>query len=72
MDEDGHLYFIARTVDTIKRKGYWIFSSEIEKVLLEHQAVVGSCVVGVPDPKVGEKIRAFVVLQARTHDMGQG
>ena len=63
MDEDGHLYFIDRTVDTIKHKGYRVSSSEIEAVLQEHPAVMGSCVVGVADPKVGERIKAFVVLK---------
>ncbi len=63
MDEDGHMYFIDRTVDTIKHKGYRVSSSEIESVLQEHQAVIGSCVVGLPDPKVGERIKAFVVLR---------
>jgi acyl-CoA synthetase (AMP-forming)/AMP-acid ligase II len=65
MDEDGHLYFIARIVDTIKHKGYRISASEIEEVLQAHQALVDSCVVDVPDPKAGDKIRAFVVLQAK-------
>jgi long-chain acyl-CoA synthetase len=63
MDQDGHLYFIDRTVDTIKHKGYRVSSSEIEAVLQEHAAVIGSCVVGVEDAKVGERIKAFVVLK---------
>ena len=63
MDEDGHLYFIDRTVDTIKHKGYRVSSSEIEAVLQEHPAVMSSCVIGVADPKVGERIKAFVVLK---------
>jgi len=63
MDEEGHVYFIDRTVDTIKHKGYRVSSSEIESVLQEHPAVIGSCVVGLPDPKVGERIKAFVVLK---------
>ncbi len=62
-DEAGHLYFVDRTVDTIKHKGYRVSSSEIEAILQEHQAVIGSCVVGIPDPKVGERIKAFVVLK---------
>jgi long-chain acyl-CoA synthetase len=64
MDEEGNLYFIDRTVDTIKHKGYRVSASEIEAVLQEHPAVVGSCVVGVPDEKVGERIKAYVVLKA--------
>jgi long-chain acyl-CoA synthetase len=63
MDEDGNLYFIDRTVDTIKHKGYRVSTSEIESVLQEHPAVISSCVVGVPDEKVGERIKAYVVLK---------
>lgn len=63
MDDQGNLYFVDRTVDTIKHKGYRISASEIEAVLQEHSAVIASCVVGVEDPKVGERIKAFVVLK---------
>ncbi|MBL7174138.1 MAG: long-chain fatty acid--CoA ligase, partial [Desulfobacteraceae bacterium] len=63
MDDKGNLYFVDRTVDTIKHKGYRISASEIEAVLQEHSAVIASCVVGVEDPKVGERIKAFVVLK---------
>lgn len=62
-DEKGFFYFVDRTVDTIKHKGYRISASEIEAVLQEHAAVIESCVVGVPDAKVGERIKAFVVLK---------
>ncbi len=63
MDENGYLYFVDRTVDTIKHKGYRVSASEIETVLQEHPAVVASCVVGIPDEKVGERIKAYVVLK---------
>lgn len=63
MDDEGNLYFIDRTVDTIKHKGYRVSASEIEAVLQEHPAVIASCVVGVEDPKVGQRIKAFVVLK---------
>jgi long-chain acyl-CoA synthetase len=63
-DEEGNLYFVDRTVDTIKHKGYRISASEIEGVLQEHPAVVGACVVGIPDEKVGQRIKAYVVLKA--------
>jgi long-chain acyl-CoA synthetase len=66
MDADGNLYFVDRTVDTIKHKGYRISASEIEAVLQEHPAVIGSCVVGIPDEKVGERIKAYVVLKTDT------
>ena len=63
IDEEGFLYFVDRTVDTIKHKGYRVSASEIESVLQDHPAVTASCVVGIPDPKVGERIKAFVVLK---------
>jgi long-chain acyl-CoA synthetase len=63
MDAEGNLYFVDRTVDTIKHKGYRISASEVESVLQEHPAVMATCVVGVPDPKVGERIKAYVVLK---------
>ncbi|MGA3113037.1 MAG: AMP-binding protein [Syntrophobacteraceae bacterium] len=63
MDSDGHLYFVDRTVDTIKHKGYRISASEVESVLQEHPAVMSTCVVGVPDKEVGERIKAYVVLK---------
>lgn len=63
MDAAGNLYFVDRTVDTIKHKGYRVSASEIEAVLQEHHAVVGACVVGVPDEMVGERIKAYVVLK---------
>lgn len=63
MDESGNFYFLDRTVDTIKHKGYRVSSSEVESALQEHSAVIGACVVGLPDPKVGERIKAFVVLK---------
>lgn len=63
MDENGWLYFVDRTVDTIKHKGYRVSASEIECVLQDHPAVIASCVVGIPDPKTGERIKAFVVLK---------
>jgi long-chain acyl-CoA synthetase len=63
MDKAGNLYFVDRTVDTIKHKGYRVSASEIESVLQEHPAVIASCVVGVPDEKVGERIKAYVVLK---------
>ena len=63
VEENGWLFYLDRSVDTIKHKGYRVASSEIETVLQEHPAVIASCVVGVPDEKVGERIKAFVILK---------
>ena len=62
-DENDNIFFVDRTVDTIKHKGYRVSASEIESVLQEHPAVISTCVVGVPDEKVGERIKAYVVLK---------
>ncbi|MBI5443417.1 MAG: AMP-binding protein [Deltaproteobacteria bacterium] len=62
-DREGFLYFVDRTVDTIKHKGYRVSASEIEAVLQEHPAVIAACAVGVPDPNVGERVKALVVLK---------
>jgi long-chain acyl-CoA synthetase len=64
IDDKGWLYYLDRSVDTIKHKGYRVAASEIEAALQEHHAVVASCVVGIPDERVGERIKAFVVLKA--------
>ncbi len=63
VDENGFYFFVDRTADTIKHKGYRVSSSEIEAALQEHPAVLAACAVGVPDEKVGERIKAFVVLK---------
>jgi long-chain acyl-CoA synthetase len=70
MDDDGELYYVDRTADIIKHKGYRVSASEIEAVLQDHPAVIGACVVGVPDPKVGERIKAIVVLKEDARGVG--
>ncbi|MDY7034640.1 MAG: AMP-binding protein [Thermodesulfobacteriota bacterium] len=62
-DEAGFFSFVERDTDLIKHKGYRISASEIEAVLQDHPAVIGAAAVGVPDPKTGERIKAFVVLK---------
>ena len=62
-DENGELSYVDRQADVIKHKGYRVSCSEIEAILQDHPAVIGSCVVGVPDPKLGERIKAIVVLK---------
>lgn len=70
VDEDGELYYVDRSADVIKYKGYRVSASEIEAVLQDHPAVIGACVVGVPDPKVGERIKAMVVFKEDVRGVG--
>jgi long-chain acyl-CoA synthetase len=67
---DGQLYYVDRSADVIKYKGYRVSCSEIEAILQDHPAVVGACVVGVPDSKVGERIKAIVVLKQDARGVG--
>jgi long-chain acyl-CoA synthetase len=63
IDENGWLFYLDRSVDTLKHKGYRVAVSEIEAVLQEHPAVISACVVGIPDEREGERIKAFAVLK---------
>ena len=62
-DEDGYLWFVGRADDVIKTSGYRVGPFEVESALLEHPAVAESAVVGVPDEKLGQRIKAFVVVK---------
>lgn len=61
IDENGWVYFVDRSGDIIKHKGYRVVPSKVEKVLSEHPSIYAACVIGIPDPEVGEKIKALVV-----------
>ncbi len=63
MDEDGYIWFLSREDDLIKSSGYRIGPEEIEDVLVTHPAVADAGVVGVPDPVMGQKTKAFVQLK---------
>jgi long-chain acyl-CoA synthetase len=64
MDEEGYFHFFDRKRDLIKYKGYSVFARHVEEVLYEHPRIKAAGVVGVPDPKVGQLIKAYVVLQS--------
>ncbi len=64
MDEEGYFFFFDRKRDLIKHKGYSVFARHVEEVLYMHPQVKAAGVVGVPDPKVGQIIKAYVVLQS--------
>ena len=63
MDEEGYFHFFDRSKDLIKYKGHSVFAKEVEDVLYSHPQVKAAGVIGVPDPAVGERIKAIVVLQ---------
>ncbi|MEJ5247698.1 long-chain-fatty-acid--CoA ligase [Caldilinea sp.] len=63
MDEDGYFYIVDRKKDLIIASGYNVVPREVEEVLFMHPKVMEAAVVGVPDPKRGETVKAFVVLK---------
>jgi 2-aminobenzoate-CoA ligase len=64
MDELGNVQFLSREDDLIKSSGYRIGPEEIEEALVTHPSVADAGVVGVPDPVMGQRTKAFVVLKA--------
>lgn len=64
MREDGYLFLVDRKKDMIISGGFNIYCTEVEAALYEHPAVQEACVVGVPDEKWGEAVKAVVVTQA--------
>jgi len=70
IDEDGYVYIEGRTKDMVKYKGYKVMSKEVEEKLMEHPAILEAGVVGVPDPNIGETIKAFIVLKKEYRDKG--
>ena len=60
MDERGYFKITGRLKDMVIRGGENLFPAEIEAVLYEHPEVTEVAVIGVPDPKMGEELAAFV------------
>jgi long-chain acyl-CoA synthetase len=61
LDEDGFLFVVDRLKDLVIRGGYNVYPREVEDVLYTHPAVAAAAVVGVPDARLGEEVKAFVV-----------
>ncbi|WP_320039926.1 long-chain fatty acid--CoA ligase [uncultured Desulfobacter sp.] len=63
MDENGYFYIVDRIKDVIVSSGYNVYPRDIDEVLYEHPKILEACVVGIPHPKRGEAVKAFVVLK---------
>ena len=61
-DEDGFYFIVDRTKDMIIRGGLNVYPREVEEVMIKHDAVSLVAVIGIPDEKMGEEIKAYVVL----------
>jgi acyl-CoA synthetase (AMP-forming)/AMP-acid ligase II len=61
MDDDGYLYMLDRLKDMVKPGGENVYSIEVEQVLRLHPAVSDCAVIGVPDDRWGEGVKAVIV-----------
>ena len=63
VDEEGYVFIVDRTKDMIISGGYNVYPREVEEVLYRHSAVRECAVIGVPDDKWGESVKAVVALR---------
>ncbi|USK36224.1 AMP-binding protein [Bacillus sp. F19] len=61
-DEEGYYFIVDRVKRMINASGFKVWPTEIEGVLYQHPAVQQACVVGVPDKRRGETVKAFIIL----------
>ncbi|NNE68063.1 MAG: long-chain fatty acid--CoA ligase [Pyrinomonadaceae bacterium] len=64
MDKTGRVSIVDRKKEMILRGGYNVYPRELEEVIMTHEAVSLVAIIGVPDEKLGEEVKAFVVLNA--------
>lgn len=63
LDQDGYLYFNGRVKEMIKSSGFSVFPEDVEALMSEHDAILQVACIGIPDPKRGESVKAFIVLK---------
>ncbi len=63
IDEDGYIYLVDRKKDMIISGGENVYSTEVENIVYQHPAVREAAVIGVPDEKWGEAVKAIVTLK---------
>ncbi len=64
MDEDGFCFIVGRKKDMILCSGFNVYPDEIDRLLMNHPAILEAATIGIPDEKRGETVKSFVVLRA--------
>jgi fatty-acyl-CoA synthase len=64
LDEEGYLHLVDRKKDMVITGGFNVYPREVEDVIAKHPAVQSVAVVGLPDPKWGEAVTAYIVPAA--------
>ncbi|MFL6557866.1 MAG: AMP-binding enzyme, partial [Bacillus sp. (in: firmicutes)] len=67
-DEEGYFFIVDRVKRMINASGYKVWPTEVESYLYKHPAIQQACVVGVPDQRRGETVKAFVILNEGFED----
>lgn len=62
-DEEGYVYIVDRSKDMIISGGYNVYPREVEEVLYQHEAILEVAIIGIPDEKWGESVKACVVVR---------
>lgn len=70
-DAEGHLYIVDRLKDMVISGGINLYPREIEETLLQHPQVSDAAVIGVPDDKWGERLKAYIVAGPDTPDSAE-
>ena len=63
MDKDGYIYYRQRIKRMIITNGYNVYPGQIENVIDSCDIVSYSCVIGIPDPHRGQRVKAYIVLK---------
>lgn len=63
-DQDGYFFMTDRLKRMINVSGFKVWPAEVETLMYGHPGIQEACVVGMPDPKQGEAVKAFVRLKA--------
>jgi long-chain acyl-CoA synthetase len=71
MDDEGYFKIVDRIKDMIIVSGFNVYPNEVEDVLYHHPAISKVAVIGVPDDRTGERVKAFVVLKEGAHLTGE-
>jgi long-chain acyl-CoA synthetase len=66
VDDDGFYFIVDRKKELIIRGGYNVYPREVEEVLHRHPDVADAAVIGVPDARLGQEVKAFVVPKPGT------
>jgi fatty-acyl-CoA synthase len=70
-DRDGYFYMTDRVKRMINASGYKVWPAEVEALMHHHPDIAEACVIGAPDPRRGETVKAYVVLRTGAGEIGE-